>query len=203
VDPKPIRLNRLAKKKLIVHDIGVRDTYLNRARIWTDVVAEDLMERRMKTSSRREVLTRCGAAGALLWASANFGTAHAHEINAVDPTGEQIEVLRARDHGGPIVMMNLLRFKSDGGEAHYMNYAAEALPLFKKIGARIIFAARTEFCLIGDAAWEAVALVEYPSLDVFVEMATSDEYRAIHHHRVQGLEGQILYVLIQDNELFG
>lgn len=34
---------------------------------------------------------------------------------AVDPAGHDLKTFLAEDPGGPVVMLNLLRFKADGG----------------------------------------------------------------------------------------
>jgi hypothetical protein len=39
--------------------------------------------------------------------------------------------------------------------------------------------------------WDAVGLVEYPSLAAFQGMIQSPGLRAIEHHRVAGLAGQL------------
>ena len=43
-----------------------------------------------------------------------------------------------------------------------------------------------------------MALVEYPTPTALFEMVNSDEYQAIHHHREAGLEGQVLYAVLQN-----
>jgi uncharacterized protein (DUF1330 family) len=133
------------------------------------------------------------AAGALGAAS----PAHALEINAVNPTPEQFEAFKALPDNAPVLMLNLLKFKADGGQAEYAKYSAGVQPLIAKHGAKIVFMARSEFCLIGHADWDAVAIVQYPSKAAFIEMTFSPEYLAIHHHREAGLEGQVLYALTQ------
>ena len=46
-----------------------------------------------------------------------------------------------------------------------------------------------------------VALVQYPKPQALVDMATSEDYRAIHHHREEGLVGQINYAVVQRGSL--
>jgi len=148
-------------------------------------------------NSRREVLTGSTAADALSLASVAGRSAKAHEINAVHPTEEQIEGFLAVDHDGPIVMVNLLKFKPDGGRAHYAKYAAGIMPILERIGARVLFAGQAAFPLLGDVKWDAVALVQYPTKEIPIEMLRSPEYAAIRPHREAGLEGQVLYAVIQ------
>ena len=122
---------------------------------------------------------------------------NAHDINAMLPTDEQNQEFMALDTDGPIVMVNLLKFKPDGGAAEYAKYSAGVAPLLKKVGGRILFSGAAKYCWIGSADWDAVALVEYPNKEALMEMATSPEYRAIHHHRKAGLEGQVNYAVAQ------
>lgn len=123
--------------------------------------------------------------------------AHAVEINAMQPTPAQMQGFIALPDDGPIVMLNLLKFKADGGQAEYMKYSAAVLPMVTALGGKILFMGRSEFCLIGGANWDAIALVQYPSKKAFIQMTSSPEYQAIHHHRDAGLEGQVLYALRQ------
>ena len=153
--------------------------------------------------SRRNFLRT--ASGATLGACAFASTAEATEetkaieINAMSPTSEQFQAFLAMKHDGPVVMVNLLKFKPDGGAAEYAKYGAEVTKILKKIGARIIFSGRASVCLIGNADWDAVALAEYPNKMALIKMVQSAEYRAIHHHREAGLAGQVNYAVIQNH----
>lgn len=133
------------------------------------------------------------AAGALGAAS----TAGAVEINAINPTPEQLKAFTELPDNGAVLMLNLLKFKPDGGQAEYMKYSAAVLPMVTACGGKVLFMGRGHFCLIGDANWDAVAVVQYPSKQAFIAMTASPEYQAIHHHRDAGLEGQVLYALKQ------
>src|SRR5262245_16444041 len=118
-------------------------------------------------------------------------------INALLPTPAQMQAFLALPDEGPIVMVNLLKFKPKGGEAEYGKYATAIRPILEKLGAKILFAGKAQFCLIGHADWDMVVLVQYPRKKTLFQMATSPEYRAIHHHREAGLEGQINYAVVQ------
>lgn len=56
------------------------------------------------------------------------------------PTPEDLERLRVSVEPGPVVMVNLLKFRTDGGREAYQRYAAIAGPLFERAGAEIIYA---------------------------------------------------------------
>ena len=51
----------------------------------------------------------------------------------------------------PIVMVNLLKFKPHNGQAEYAKYTAGIQPILEKLGAKILFSGKAEFCLIGTA----------------------------------------------------
>ena len=139
-------------------------------------------------------------AGALAVGSAigaSDAVAHEVEINAMGPTPEQLQEFLALPDG-PIVMVNLLKFKPDGGADEYAKYAQKVRPILKNIGARFIFSGSARVCLIGTGDWDMVALVEYPDRMALIEMSRSEEYQAIHHHRAAGLAGQINYAVVQD-----
>lgn len=128
-----------------------------------------------------------------------------HVENAVYPTGEQLTAIAARGGSGPIVMVNLLKFREraiykDGrsddvdGRTAYARYAAEMAPYVERRGGRMVFLGTVGALVIGrvEEPWDAVAVVEYPSLEAFVAIATAPEVAAFGVHREAGLAGQLL-----------
>jgi uncharacterized protein (DUF1330 family) len=126
-------------------------------------------------------------------------------INQVYPTFEQLSPLAQDAAPGPIVMVNLLRFRdraaypdrrSDdiSGRDAYMRYAADMRPLVEAAGGRILFSGDVGGLIIGEVEdlWDAVAIVEYPSRAAFHHIALSPEVQAIGIHRQAGLAGQLL-----------
>ena len=124
---------------------------------------------------------------------------------ATQPRREQIAALLANDKGGPIRMVNLLKFRefakySDGtdtglsGAEAYQRYAAEVVPIINKTGGEVVFSGQTNTLVIGDGElkWDMVSIVQYPSVAAFIGMTSSDEYKKIHVHRDAGLESQLL-----------
>ena len=116
--------------------------------------------------------------------------------NKVHPGPENIQAFLAGKEE-PIVMVNLLKFKPDGGAEAYGRYAQAVGPLLQKVGAKSLFAGRAATCLVGNGDWDVIALVEYPKPQALLDMAASEEYRAIHHHREEGLVGQVNYAVVQ------
>ncbi len=153
--------------------------------------------------SRRSFLkTGASAAGGLVL-GASMGCTEENqmkivEINAVTPTPEQMQTFLALPEG-PVLMLNLLKFKPGGGAEQYAEYIEAVGPLLQKIGAKILIGGKAATCLIGNADWDMIALVEYPRPAALYQMVTSDEYQAIHHHREAGLEGQVLYAVLQNH----
>lgn len=93
---------------------------------------------------------------------------------------------------GPVVMLNLLKFRP-GGQEQYGRYASEVGQMLRERGARVIYAGNAEHLLVGKETWDAVLIVEYPSKEVFIEMISSPEYQSAHRHREAGLERAVLY----------
>lgn len=121
---------------------------------------------------------------------------------AVYPSRAQLEALVAGGDEGPIVMINLLRFKDRAsapdegltGEEAYQRYATAMRGIVEGRGGRILWMGRVAAQVIGAGAqdFHAAALVEYPSRQAFIAIATSPEVAAIGVHRAAGLEGQWL-----------
>lgn len=101
----------------------------------------------------------------------------------------------------PVVMLNLLRFKPDGGEERYAEYGAAVTPLLEKAGARVVFLGEAALPLLGEGGWDSVLLVEYPTRGAFLEMIGSAEYQAIGHLRTEALEHGELYPLSASGRL--
>jgi uncharacterized protein (DUF1330 family) len=91
------------------------------------------------------------------------------------------------DDGTPVVMLNLLAFRLDGGRERYEEYGTAVAPLLEKVGGRIAFAGVPAAALLGEDSWDLVALVEYPTRQAFLDMVGSEEYQAIAHLRSEAL----------------
>lgn len=114
---------------------------------------------------------------------------------AVDPTGRDLKQFLAEDDGGPVTMLNLLRFKPDGGRESYHKYAQAILPFLDKVGGSVVYFGDTTTPLVahpGDTAWDAVLLVRYPSRAAFSAMVADPEYQHITHLRTEALDAAVL-----------
>ena len=125
--------------------------------------------------------------------------------NAHQPTREQWRDLQQHDSGGPIYMLNLLKFReqaayADGrattlsGEEAYAIYGRAVSRMVLEAGGKLVFSGRVEGTMVGvvEDSWDSVAIMMYPSLAVMGQITSSAAYAEIHVHRDAGLAGQIL-----------
>jgi uncharacterized protein (DUF1330 family) len=101
--------------------------------------------------------------------------------------------LASSDIQTPVVMLNLLKFRRKGGRENYRRYMAQAGPFIEGVGARVIYFGNANELLNGTETWDVVMLVEYPSRQAFLQMATDPDYRKAHKHREAALEKAVLY----------
>ena len=113
---------------------------------------------------------------------------------AITPTTEQFLALAQDQRPGEVVMLNLLKFKADGGSESYGRYGDAAVSMVEERGGKVLWMGRAEHVVIGEEhdEWDAVALVSYPSKQAFVDMVTQPKYMEAHEHREQGLERTVL-----------
>lgn len=117
----------------------------------------------------------------------------AHRMNPIHPTPEALAALAASPSSGPVVMLNLLKFKRGGGSKAYARYSDAFQEVLERAGGRFVYLGRATELLISGEDWDAVALVQYPSRKVFLELIATPEYTALARHRDEGLERTVLY----------
>jgi uncharacterized protein (DUF1330 family) len=113
-----------------------------------------------------------------------------------------IEGLKDMDHQGPIVMLNLMRFRDrsldgDGsGWDAYLRYSALTVPMIKARGGTLLWTGDAKFVALGPQAgnqWDYLALVYYPSVAAFLEMMTSPDYENLSDtHRHNGCAEHVI-----------
>lgn len=109
----------------------------------------------------------------------------------LDTTPQQFAALAARPADAPVVMVNLLQFKQEGGLERYLQYGREVAPHLERVGATIRYGGTAPAVVIGDGQrpwWDAILIVEYPTPAAFIEMVTDAEYIKVHEHRAAALE---------------
>jgi uncharacterized protein (DUF1330 family) len=110
---------------------------------------------------------------------------------SLEPTPDQIAALAARPANEPVVMINLLQFRTDGGRQSYIRYIQEVTPHLQRVGGTVRYAGESPAVVIGDGEkpwWDAIIVVEYPSPAAFLDMVTNEEYLKVHEHRAAGLD---------------
>lgn len=128
-----------------------------------------------------------------------------HIENAQIPTALQMQAALARDDGSEIYMLNLLKFRdkavyADGrtsdlsGLQAYSIYGRAMTRMVMEAGGKLVYAGKVRGLLVGsgDAQWDQVAIMMYPSFQVMAAITGSKAYADIHVHREAGLAGQVL-----------
>ena len=123
---------------------------------------------------------------------------------SIEPTRDQLDAFVQADLDGPVVMLNLLRYRDVAdysrspelapdeditGEQAYQRYSEAVVPHLQKVGGELRYLGEARPNVIGPEgeAWDAVLLVRYPSRDAFASMALDPDYLAIAGHRTAAL----------------
>lgn len=117
---------------------------------------------------------------------------------AIDPRGADLKRFLGEDPGGPVVMLNLLRF-GEGGRELYAQYAeALAATFLPRYGAEVIYAGDGSTVLVAETGqeWDAVLLVRYPSRSAFSRMVADPEYQQVTALRSKALTEAVLQATI-------
>ena len=120
-----------------------------------------------------------------------------------------VEGLNYLDHRGPVVMVNLMRFRErsldgDGsGWDAYLRYSALTVPMIKARGGTLLWTGDAKAVALGRQdgnQWDYLALVYYPSVAAFIDMMTSADYESrCDPHRQNGCAE---HVIIATNEAY-
>jgi uncharacterized protein (DUF1330 family) len=124
--------------------------------------------------------------------------------NALMPTSDQIKALGEDGPGGPIYMVNLLKFKpkaeyADGRETElsgreaYGVYAMEVAAHLAKVGGKPVLGGQVTGLTLGavEDLWDAVGIAMYPNRKAMLTMIMDAAYQKSAEHRAAGLEGQL------------
>jgi uncharacterized protein (DUF1330 family) len=129
---------------------------------------------------------------------------------SIDPTADQVRALRDHGRDGPIVMLNLLKFRKQaaypadsgepamtGAEAYARYQEAFTVTVSEISKAEVFYDGPAEQVFIGMAGtpetdWDKVLLVRYPSRQHFLGMMADATYREALRHRYAGLERTVL-----------
>jgi uncharacterized protein (DUF1330 family) len=116
----------------------------------------------------------------------------------IDPKGQDLKRYLAEDPGGPVVMLNLLRFAEDGGRAGYADYLEHFRSTSGRYGAEVLYVGDGSTALVAEdgQAWDAVLLVRYPSRQAFSDMVRDPAYQSGSHLRTSSLTEAVLQATV-------
>jgi uncharacterized protein (DUF1330 family) len=117
---------------------------------------------------------------------------------AVDPRGADLKRYLQEDPGGPVVMLNLLRF-AEGGRELYARYAAALSDTFlARYGGEVLYSGDGSTALVAEdgQAWDAVLIVRYPSREAFSRMVADPEYQQVTELRTRALSEAVLQATV-------
>jgi uncharacterized protein (DUF1330 family) len=129
----------------------------------------------------------------------------------VTPGALNEDFLRSLPDTGPVVMINLVRFREraldgDGsGWDAYVRYSKADAPLFKRVGGTILWAGHVEGAAFGDfekARWDWVVLARFPARAAWLDMMTSPEYATANIERENGVEDHVILAAKQSYSKF-
>lgn len=130
--------------------------------------------------------------------------------HSIDPTADQVRALRDHGRDGPVVMLNLLKFRDTaaypdagahapctGREAYARYQHAFTVTVGAISQAEVLYDGPVEQVFIGiagtsDTDWDKVLLVRYPSRAHFLAMMADADYRDALVHRYAGLARTVL-----------
>ncbi len=108
---------------------------------------------------------------------------------------DQFKLLKDNPSNEPVIMLNLLKFKPEGGAESYARYIHEADRMIQEVGGKIIFLGRLNELLTGTECWDVILLVEYPSRKAFLSLSKNPEYYKIYNIREEALDRTVLYAI--------
>ena len=120
-----------------------------------------------------------------------------HLFDQVNPTKEQFTILaKTYPINEPVTMVNIIKFRDkawDGertGAEAYESYGKKVTKFLQAAQGKLIWKGECMHTLIGDSQNQPhiMMLVEYPSIDHFIEMLANPEYQECAKDRTMALE---------------
>lgn len=110
------------------------------------------------------------------------------------PTEEQLGKMAKLTDECPLVMVNLLKFNSEGGEEAYRIYSERFMAIMEPLGVEVVFRGDCMMTAIGEDEWDEVIVVKYPSRDAFDEMERNPAYQEAFQYRTDALLDSRLFI---------
>lgn len=120
-----------------------------------------------------------------------------HGEGGAAPTRDAWERILALPGDDPVLILNLLDFEPETGEASYARYLQGVAPAFLAAGGEQIFFGPAALCFgtEADADWDAAILTRYPSPQALANMWLADDYIEAHQAREDGLAKSLVLVV--------
>lgn len=87
-----------------------------------------------------------------------------------------------------IWVLNLMRYKADGGRDEYQKYSDVVLPMVMERGGRPVMALKSLLPVVSEESWEDLYLVYYPNLESLTEMVGTETWEKANVDRERGLD---------------
>jgi uncharacterized protein (DUF1330 family) len=112
---------------------------------------------------------------------------------------QEMQELAGSSDDGPLVMLNLNRYRD---REAYARYGEVAMRVLERVGGRILWHAPVQATVVGEEYenYDDVIAVWYPTGAAFVALATDPEVLAARADRVAGLERATLLRCDADDE---
>lgn len=118
-------------------------------------------------------------------------------MNFLQPTREQMKKISSMEDDGPLVFVNLLKFKPDGGAESFKRYEQEFNQLMEPKGVKSLYQGKCLMSLIGTEEWDEIVIVVYPTLSTWKNMTQDKDYLKIAHHRTDAVADARLIITEQ------
>lgn len=105
-------------------------------------------------------------------------TVAAEVRSPLTPGPAELEALRDQVEPGPVVMINLLKFKQPGGREAFGRYGQVSGPLILRQQGEVVYAGEAGPVIAGGQDWDMVILVRFPDIDHFIGLAGDPVYQA-------------------------
>lgn len=119
--------------------------------------------------------------------------------NSGDSTSDAMKIAPPAPTTESVYMLNLLRFKPEGGiEDYFGRYGAAVAPLMGEHKGHVVFRFTGVAPVIAEETIDQLILVSYPSPSAFRAMVDSEAYRKVAHLRTDSIELGLIWPFSND-----
>jgi uncharacterized protein (DUF1330 family) len=103
------------------------------------------------------------------------------------PDGPPLEAITPRS-ADEIFVLNLMRFKPEGGREEYQKYGDVVLPMVLERGGAPALMLDAQLPLVSEEAWDDLYFVRYPELATLLAMVATEAWQSANRDRERGLD---------------